>query len=90
MKQLSICRRVVLGAILALSCNYALAVDVTARIKGVVTDPTGAVIPNATITATNVATGVVTTTVSSSSGDYRFQALTIGTYSVTVTAPGGV
>src|ERR1700753_3219785 len=88
MRQHSVWRSVVLGVLLAISASYAHAVEVTARIKGIVTDPTGAVVPNATITATNVATGVVSTTTSSSTGDYRFQALPIGTYSINVTAPG--
>src|SRR5438067_872668 len=50
-----------LSLLLLLSaCAYA--VEVTARIKGTVTDPTGAVLPNVTVTATNQDTGVVTTT----------------------------
>jgi hypothetical protein len=76
-----------LSLLLLLSaCAYA--VEVTARIKGTVTDPTGAVMPNVKVTATNKDTGVVTTTTSSSSGDYIFQKLPIGTYSVSAVAPG--
>src|SRR5260370_33588370 len=88
MRQLSIWHRVVLAAILSLSISCAYAVEVTARIKGTVTDPSGAVLPNITVTATNQDTGVVTTTRTSSSGDYIFQKLPIGTYSVSVAAPG--
>src|SRR5271168_2014612 len=88
MRQISIWRRVVLGAILAVSFSYAHAVEVTARIKGTVTDPTGAVVAKATVTVTNSQTGVVTTTTTSSSGDYLFPALPIGNYSITVAAPG--
>jgi hypothetical protein len=69
MRQISIWHRVVLAAILSLSLSCAYAVEVTARIKGTVTDPTGAVLPNITVTATNQDTGVVTTTRTSSSGD---------------------
>jgi hypothetical protein len=76
-----------LSLLLLLSaCAYA--VEVTARIKGTVTDATGAVLPNITVTATNQDTGVKTTTTTMSNGDYIFQKLPIGTYSVSATAPG--
>jgi hypothetical protein len=88
MRQISMWRRVVLGAILAVSFSYAHAVEVTARIKGSVTDPTGAVVAKAQITVTNTQTGVVSTTTSNDSGDYIFPALPIGTYTINVTASG--
>ena len=88
MRQISTWRRVVLGVLLAVSFSYAHAIEVTARIKGTVTDPTGAVVPKATVTVTNSETGVVTTTTSSTSGDYIFPALPIGTYNINVSAPG--
>jgi len=76
-----------LSLLLLLSaCAYA--VEVTARIKGTVTDPTGAVLPNVTVTATNQDTGVKTTTTTLANGDYIFQKLPIGTYSVSAAAPG--
>jgi len=43
-------------------------------IEGTVTDPTGAVVPNATVTAINVATGVSTERVSTSSGYFVLSA----------------
>src|SRR5271170_4341073 len=58
-------------------------------ITGTVTDTTGAVIPDATVTAHNVATGVDTTRVTSSAGVYQISPIIIGTYSVTVTVSGG-
>ena len=64
------------------------AADVNGRIKGSVTDPGGAVIANATVTAVNAATGVKFTTTSQSNGDYIFQQLPVGTYSISVTASG--
>src|SRR5579875_886795 len=57
-------------------------------ITGTVTDPTGAAIPNATITITNTATGVSTTTTTTGAGTYTRPALIPGTYTVTATAPG--
>ncbi|HSZ63380.1 MAG TPA: TonB-dependent receptor [Terriglobales bacterium] len=57
-------------------------------IAGVVMDSSGAVVPNAKLTATEKSTGTVYTTVSSSAGTYRFPNVRIGTYDITVTATG--
>ena len=56
-------------------------------IQGTVTDATGAVIPHATVTATNVATGVSTTQPTTSEGVYAIGPLIPGTYTVTISAP---
>ncbi|MGD0903756.1 MAG: carboxypeptidase-like regulatory domain-containing protein, partial [Terracidiphilus sp.] len=55
-------------------------------IVGTVKDQTGAVIPNAKVTATNVATNIATTRTSSSAGYYVLSPLLPGTYSIKVTA----
>lgn len=57
-------------------------------IGGSVTDSTGALIPNATITATNQGTGGKNTTHTTGAGLYSIQDLPIGTYTVTVSATG--
>jgi hypothetical protein len=57
-------------------------------INGTVTDPSGAVVPGAAVKATNKATGIDHATVSTSDGQFAFQDLPVGTYSVTVTAAG--
>lgn len=57
-------------------------------VTGVVTDPTGAVITNATITALNEETGVKATAQTGSNGAYRFSNLPVGHYTVTATATG--
>ena len=57
-------------------------------INGSVTDPSGAVVANAKVTATNVGTGVALNTVTTSNGEYSFQDLPLGTYKVTVSAGG--
>jgi Carboxypeptidase regulatory-like domain len=63
--------------------------DVYAKIRGVVTDPTGAVVPNAKIVATNVATGIETETSSGSDGNYEFLQLAApATFSLTAEALG--
>jgi hypothetical protein len=57
-------------------------------INGSVTDSTGAVVPNAAVTATDVATGIVHATTSSSAGDFLFQDLPLGSYTISVNVPG--
>jgi hypothetical protein len=57
-------------------------------IAGVVEDSSGAVVPNAKLTATEKSTGTVYTTVSSSAGTYRFPNVRIGTYDLSVSATG--
>jgi hypothetical protein len=60
----------------------------TADIVGTVTDSTGAIIPNATVTETNLGTGISQTVATGSSGDYTFTLLQVGTYSIKVEANG--
>ena len=57
-------------------------------INGTVVDQSNAVLAGAAITATNNGTGVALNTVSSSGGEYAFQDLPLGTYTVSVTAAG--
>jgi Carboxypeptidase regulatory-like domain/TonB dependent receptor len=57
-------------------------------INGTVTDPSGAVVPGAAVKATNKATAIDHATVSTSDGQFAFQDLPVGSYSVTVTATG--
>jgi hypothetical protein len=57
-------------------------------ITGLVTDSTGSVIPSAAISARNVDTGVVASTISSSTGNYVIPSLQVGTYEVSVTVAG--
>src|SRR3984893_5403259 len=57
-------------------------------ITGEVTDQSGAVAPNAAVTATNSRTNVARSTVTNASGIYSFPDLTPGTYEVKVAAAG--
>ncbi|HSB16946.1 MAG TPA: carboxypeptidase regulatory-like domain-containing protein [Bryobacteraceae bacterium] len=59
-----------------------------ATITGTVTDATGAVVPGATVTATNVATNIKATTQSNEAGNYTIAQLKEGTYSVRGEAAG--
>jgi hypothetical protein len=58
------------------------------QFQGTVTDPTGAAIANAKVTATNPATNYSQTTTTSSSGQYVIRELPTGRYDITVTAAG--
>jgi outer membrane receptor protein involved in Fe transport len=62
--------------------------SVYGAITGVVTDPSGAAIPKAKVTATNMATGVSTATESDSAGYYVVGNLTAGTYTLEVSVTG--
>jgi Carboxypeptidase regulatory-like domain/TonB dependent receptor len=59
----------------------------TADILGTVTDAAGAVVPNAKVTVVNTATSATRTLQTNGSGDYVFNLLPPGQYSVTVEAP---
>src|SRR5271167_929763 len=56
-------------------------------LRGRITDPSGAVIPQATVMA-NTADGRSVTVVTNSQGTYEFKDLPAGTYTVTVVAKG--
>ncbi len=57
-------------------------------IAGRITDSTGGVLPNAAITLANEATGVTQTATANNSGEYVFQALNPGTYTLKVAGQG--
>ncbi len=57
-------------------------------ITGVVTDPTGAVVSGARVTAVNIDKGRTITTNTNSSGYFRFALLSPGNYAITVTSSG--
>jgi len=57
-------------------------------INGTVTDQSGAVVSGATVDATDAATGVSHKTITSSAGEYVFQDMPIGTYSLKITMQG--
>jgi hypothetical protein len=61
---------------------------VSASLYGTVTDPAKAVVPDASIVATNVGTGIVTKTATDSTGNYLLPSLSPATYSLTVEKVG--
>jgi hypothetical protein len=60
----------------------------TSRITGMITDPSGAVVSAAKVTATNEATGVTYDTHTTSGGTYEFSAMIPGQYAISVSKPG--
>src|SRR6202051_417118 len=74
--------------LLHFSTSGALAQTFRGAINGTVTDPSGAAIASAKVTATETATSVAHDTVSTSDGQFSFQDLPPGTYTVTVSAQG--
>ncbi len=59
-----------------------------ASVTGRVSDPSGALVPGATVRATAVNTGTLHTATTDSNGIYSFPSLPIGAYTLEVTAPG--
>ena len=60
----------------------------TGSISGLAIDPSGAVIPGATLTVTNITTGVQSKTTSNENGFYSFPSLTVGRYDLMVESAG--
>lgn len=68
--------------------GFARAQETRATLTGRVTDPTGAIVPNALITILNTETGAKTVVKSSAEGDYTAPFLAPGTYQISVSVPG--
>ncbi len=60
---------------------------VSGNLAGVVEDPSGAAVNEATVTVTNVATGQIVSATTKSAGEYLFNDLPVGTYNITASAP---
>lgn len=60
----------------------------TATVVGTATDPSGAAVPNAQVTAVNLQTKVETKTQTTPEGEYYLPFLNLGTYDVSVESPG--
>lgn len=75
--------------VLLLCGSWACKAQTTAaQLSGLITDPSGALIPGASITATNVATGTSRKGLSNDSGNYTLSLLPPGTYRVLVEKEG--
>jgi hypothetical protein len=73
---------------LALMAGVTFAQTTSGDLVGTVRDPSGAVIPNATITVTNEATGVAVSLTSGDSGEFRAGNLLPGKYDLAVSSSG--
>ncbi len=83
-------RRVAFSFVFFLGAVFALAQSQvgTTALSGTVTDPSGAAIAGAQVTAKNTGTGFVRQTTSTGAGLYSLTELPVGTYELTVTASG--
>lgn len=87
---MSTVRHLFVGAVLVLLSTAPVLgqVGTQGSVFGTVNDSSGAALPGATITVTNLDTGLVRTAVSGGTGQFEILALPIGPYSVTVTMDG--
>jgi hypothetical protein len=82
--------RLLLAVVVALfiTARPALSQSGAATLTGLVIDDSGGALPGATVTATNIATGVPSVAVTNDTGSYTIAALLVGTYSVKVELTG--
>src|SRR5436190_1419675 len=81
-------RLLVLLATVLTFCFVAAGQTGTSNITGTIKDANGAVVPGATVTAKNEATGVTNTQTTTESGLYSFSSLPVGVYTITVEKQG--
>ena len=74
--------------VILLFVSVGAAADPTGTISGVVTDPSGAVIPGATVTVKHASTGLTRSTVTDAQGAFLFPLMPVGGYGLTVEASG--
>ena len=76
--------------IMATICFFSmnLSAQFSSTLEGTVTDPTGALIPDAEVTITNVDSGVSRTTRTTGAGYFRVPSLSAGVYDITVSLVG--
>jgi hypothetical protein len=71
-----------------LASNQAYGQAISGNLVGTVIDSSSAVVPNASVGATKLDTGVTSTTITGNTGGYRFENLPVGTYRITVSSRG--
>jgi hypothetical protein len=80
-----------LGAMLfciLISCSIAFGQSATTSLRGVIKDPTGALVPNATVTITDKSVDKTLTATSNQAGTYQFPQIPPAKYLITVNAQG--
>lgn len=78
----------ILTLLLSCLCVPFSAAQVSAGLSGLITDPSGAAVPAASVIAKNLDTGISRTVPTDQSSRYRFFALPVGPYEVRVTKEG--
>src|SRR6266576_2086331 len=81
-------RRMLPTLFMMLTCWLSTRAQVPSSIKGVVTDPSGAPVPAATVTTKNTETGAARSASTDDEGRYQIVWLPVGQYQVAVTKPG--
>ena len=81
------------ASLLIASCFFLGAMSSMAQtfrgaIRGTVTDTSGAVVVNAQVVATDTATGITYNSITSTAGDFAFQDLPLGHYTLTISSSG--
>ena len=71
-----------------LAATYSLAQNATTSLRGVVKDPSGALVPGASITLLNMDTGGTLAATTQSNGEYTLSQITPARYTITLTAQG--
>jgi len=88
MKKFSYITQFACTILVVLACALAAQAQVTTgNVRGIVEDPNGAAVPNAKVTITNPATNNSQTTQTTAEGEYQFNNLLVGTYTMTIEAP---
>ncbi len=77
-----------LAGLLIAICGTARAQYEDGSLIGSIHDATGAAVPNATVSVTNINTGINVKTASNAIGDYVLPALRVGLYNIEASAPG--
>ncbi|HKO19596.1 MAG TPA: carboxypeptidase regulatory-like domain-containing protein [Acidobacteriaceae bacterium] len=81
-------RYVVSSVLILIGTSFAVQAQSTATLSGVVSDPSGAVVANAQVKVTSLATGAQRVVPTDSAGLYSVPSLQPGDYSLQVTTPG--
>ena len=71
-----------------LFCHYGLSQTTSGTISGTISDPNGAVLPNAAVTVTQTQRNFTQKAVSNDQGNFRFLQLPPGTYTLSIKIPG--
>jgi Carboxypeptidase regulatory-like domain len=82
--------RCLLFLVLAFAASFLQAQNAvsTGTLSGTVRDPSGAIVPRAAITILSQTTGIKQASTTNESGIYTFPALQVGSYDITIVAPG--